>query len=69
MTAYLREHAPHTQSVEFIKHTAAPITTWLMQAGCDRYEAAGLLGMSVAMLEDVYGHHHPDFQKRAAKET
>src|SRR5262245_50725323 len=28
MTAYLREHAPHTQSAEFIKHTASPIIDW-----------------------------------------
>jgi integrase len=45
---------PHT-----LRHTAA---TWLMQAGRDRYEVAGFLGMSLATLEDVYGHHHPDFQ-------
>lgn len=25
------------------------------------------LGMSVQMLEDVYGHHHPDFQSEAAE--
>jgi integrase len=50
---------PHT-----LRHTAA---TWLMQAGCDRFEAAGLLGMSAAMLEEVYGHHHPDYQRRAAR--
>ena len=26
-------------------------------------EAAGYLGMSLKMLEEVYGHHHPDHQK------
>lgn len=46
-----------------LKHTAA---TWLMQRGVDPWEAAGYLGISVEMLERVYGHHHPDFQKNAA---
>jgi integrase len=46
-----------------LRHTRA---TWLMQAGVDRWEAAGSLGMTVEMLESVYGHHHPDFQRRAA---
>ncbi len=44
--------SPHT-----LRHTAA---TWLMQNGCDRWQAAGWLGMSVETLEQVYGHHHPD---------
>jgi integrase len=43
---------PHT-----LRHTAA---TWLMQNGVDKWEAAGFLGMSVEMLDRVYGHHHPD---------
>lgn len=42
---------PHT-----LQHTAA---TWLMQAGVDKWEAAGFLGMSIEMLDRVYGHHHP----------
>ena len=50
--------SPHT-----LRHTAA---TWLMQAGVDKWEAAGFLGMSVEMLERVYGHHHPDHLRRAA---
>ena len=43
---------PHT-----LRHTAA---TWLMQAGTDLWEAAGYLGMTVEMLHERYGHHHPD---------
>jgi integrase len=43
-----------------LRHTAA---TWLMQSGCDMWEAAGFLGMTVQVLEDVYGHHHPEHQK------
>jgi integrase len=46
-----------------MRHTAA---TWQMQAGVDPYEAAGYLGMSVETLLEVYGHHSPSFQDRAA---
>jgi integrase len=49
---------PHT-----LRHTAA---TWLMQAGVDKWQAAGFLGMSVEMLDRVYGHHHPDHLQAAA---
>jgi hypothetical protein len=37
-----------------------------MQAGIDKWEAAGFLGMSVEMLDCVYGHHHPDHLRKAA---
>jgi integrase len=40
-----------------LRHTAA---TWLMQAGTDMWEAAGYLGMTIEMLSQRYGHHHPD---------
>lgn len=46
-----------------LRHTAA---TWLMQRGTDPWQAAGFLGMSVKVLLDTYGHHHPDFMKEAA---
>jgi integrase len=49
---------PHT-----LRHTAA---TWAMQAGGELWQIAGFLGMTVEMLERVYGHHHPDFQRDAA---
>jgi integrase len=49
---------PHT-----LRHTAA---TWLMQRGTEIWEAAGYLGMSEQTLRTVYGHHHPDFQRKAA---
>ncbi len=49
---------PHT-----LRHTAA---TWLMQAGVDKWEAAGFLGMTVEMLDRVYGHHHPNHLRGAA---
>ena len=48
----------------WLRHTAA---TWLMQRGVDLWQAAGFLGMTVQTLEQVYGHHHPDFQREAAE--
>jgi integrase len=49
---------PHT-----LRHTAA---AWLMQRGVPIWEAAGFLGMSSAVLQDTYGHHHPDDLQGAA---
>lgn len=57
--AGLEDVTPHT-----LRHTRA---TWLMQDGIDIWEAAGHLGMSPAILQTVYGKHHPDFQKNAAE--
>ena len=54
---------PETVTPHILRHTAA---TWLMQAGADIWDAANYLGMSVKMLEEVYGHHHPDYQKDVA---
>lgn len=51
--------SPHT-----LRHTAA---TWLMQNGVNLWQAAGFLGMSVEILQRVYGHHHPDFLKEATR--
>ena len=34
-----------------------------MQRGVKVWEAAGYLGMTEAVLNDIYGHHHPDHQK------
>jgi len=45
-----------------LRHTAA---TWLMQAGVDIWEAAGFVGMTVEMLSQRYGHHHPAHLERA----
>lgn len=40
-----------------------------MLAGADIWDASHYLGMSPKMLEDVYGHHHPDFQKAVASKV
>lgn len=45
---------PHT-----LRHTAV---TWAMQRGVDRWQACGFFGLTMETLEEVYGHHHPDFQ-------
>ncbi len=49
---------PHT-----LRHTAA---TWLMQRGVPVWEVAGFLGMSAEVLQETYGHHHPDHLRGAA---
>jgi integrase len=49
---------PHT-----LRHTAA---TWLMQRAVPIWEAAGFLGMSPEVLQNIYGHHHPDHLQGAA---
>jgi integrase len=47
-----------------LRHTSA---TWGMQQGGDLWQIAGFLGMSVELLQDRYGHHHPDHQRGAAE--
>jgi hypothetical protein len=37
-----------------------------MQRGAPVWEAAGFLGMSIEVLQENYGHHHPDFMRAAA---
>jgi integrase len=46
-----------------LRHTVA---TWLMQRGVPIREAAEFLGMSPEVLQDTYGHNHPDYLKGAA---
>ena len=40
-----------------LRHTAI---TWAMQGGADRWEVAGMFGLTMEMIERVYGHHDPD---------
>ena len=41
--------------------------TWAMQRGADKWAAAGFFGLSLDMLESVYGHHHPDHLRSAVE--
>lgn len=51
-------------SAHTLRHTRA---TWLMQSGTvTPWEAAGSLGMSIRVLEDIYAHHHPEWQRAAS---
>jgi len=56
--------ATRPDGAHICRHTAV---TWLLQAGVSYHETAGFVGMSPETVERVYGHHHPDFQKNAAK--
>ncbi len=47
-------------SPHVLRHTAV---SWAMQNGADLWEAAGYFGMTVEVLERVYGHHRPDHHK------
>jgi integrase len=58
------DHRDGKVTPHIMRHTRA---TWLMQAGVDPWQAAGHLGMSVQTMVKHYGHHHPDFQSRAAE--
>ena len=40
-----------------LRHTAI---TWAMQNGADRWEACGMFGVTMDVLERVYAHHRPD---------
>jgi len=46
-----------------LRHTGV---TWGMQNGMDIWDASGYFGMTVQVLTDVYGHHHPDHLRDAA---
>ena len=49
-------------SPHVLRHTAA---TWMVMAGIPLAEVARLLGDSEKMVEKVYGHHAPDYLRRA----
>ena len=51
--------APHV-----LRHTCA---TWLMQAEVPVWEVAGFLGMTVEMIQRVYGHHAPNHMSRVVR--
>jgi len=45
-----------------LRHTCA---TWLMQAGVSISLVAKYISATEKVVEEVYGHHHPDFQAEA----
>ena len=47
-----------------LRHSAV---SWAMQRGADKWAAAGFFGLSLDMLERVYGHHHPDYLRSAVE--
>lgn len=47
-----------------LRHTAA---TNMLRAGCPAWEAAGYLGMTLEVLENIYGHHSPDHLSGAVR--
>lgn len=58
--AGLKDVTPHT-----LRHTAA---TWMAQKGVSLWDIAGFLGhSSLAMIEQTYGHHSPDYLADAAR--
>ncbi|RMC34171.1 hypothetical protein C9E81_13410 [Paracoccus alkanivorans] len=61
--AGLDDVTPHT-----LRHTAI---TWALQRGARTWDVAGYFGVSVKVIEEVYGHHSPDHQEsaRAAMDT
>jgi integrase len=48
---------PHT-----LRHTAI---TWQAQEGVPVHEICGFFGITRDVFEEVYGHHHPDYQSEA----
>ena len=60
----LREAAIEHCSPHDLRRTCA---TWMMQNAADLWAAAGYLGMTVPMLVEVYGHHHPDHMRSAVE--
>jgi integrase len=55
--ANLKDVSPH-----ILRHTAI---TWQAQLGVPPHEICGFFGITMKMFEEVYGHHHPDFQSNA----
>lgn len=49
---------PHT-----LRHTAV---SWLKQQGRSSFDTGKFVGMSERMVEEVYGHHDPNYQRETA---
>lgn len=57
--ADLKNVTPHV-----LRHTAV---TWALQDGQDPWAVAGFVGMSIEMVQEVYGHHHPEHLRSVAR--
>ena len=57
--AGLKGVTPHT-----LRHTAV---SWLLQKGVSVWDVAGFVGMTVDMVQTVYGHHSEDGMRRVAR--
>lgn len=55
---------PKYVTPHILRHSRA---TYMMKQGIDPWMASNALGMSLAMLTNVYGHHSPDWQRAAAE--
>jgi integrase len=62
-TARKAAKLPKNVTPHILRHTRA---TNLMRHGVKVWDAAQALGMSVTVLETIYGHHHPDWQEGPA---
>ncbi|MBP2232867.1 integrase [Azospirillum agricola] len=58
IAAGMQEVHPHT-----LRHTCV---TWLLQDGLDVWQVGGFVGMSPQTVQQVYGHHAPEFMAEAA---
>lgn len=47
-----------------LRHTAV---TRALQRGMDPWKVAGFVGMTLEMVQQVYGHHHPDHLRDVAR--
>ncbi len=55
--AGLKDVTPHT-----LRHTAG---TWMAQRGVPLWEIGGFLGHNHERTTELYGHHHPDYLRKA----
>ena len=61
--AVVRAGLDHKVTPHVLRHTCV---SWLMQAGRPAYEVGSFVGMSPTMVQDVYGHHSPNFLRETA---
>lgn len=58
------DHGWDDVTAHTLRHTCI---TWIMQSGeATPAEVGAFAGMTERMVEEVYGHHHPEYQKKVA---